>query len=280
MVPDQHAIVLQNVSLIRDDRAILSGLSWSVAPREQAAVLGPNGAGKSTLVRVLLGYLYPSRGTVSVAGRVFGEADLNEMRHVVRLVQATLPYEIEPAMRVREVVSTGFEGSLVLQEAMTPQQMEQVDRMIDRVGLGPVRTIAYGVLSTGERLRTQLARALLTRPEVLILDEPTAGLDIRGREELLALLEQLRDDPAAPALVMVTHHAEELPRGTSNVLLLDNGKMAAAGRPEDVLTSDVLSRVYGCGVVVDRHDGRFYLRATPVTSASGSSPIGAGQVRV
>jgi iron complex transport system ATP-binding protein len=266
---DGAAIALRDVWWVRDGRAILGGITWSVAPRSQAAIVGPNGAGKSTLVRILLGYLWPTRGGVSVAGRVFGEADLNQMRRVVRLVQANMPFELDPALSVREVVYTGFEGKLVVYESIDDALVARIDRMIDRVGLAHVRHNAYGLLSTGERLRAQLARALVTQPEVLILDEPTAGLDIRGREELLALLDQLRDEPDAPALVVVTHHTEELPRGTSNVLLLDNGQAAAQGRPEEVLTGGTLSRVYGCAVVVDRHDGRFYLRATPGGQTSG-----------
>lgn len=259
---DSPAIEIRDLSLVRNERLILNNITWSVAPKQQAAIVGPNGAGKSTLVRILLGYLWPTRGSVMVAGYTFGKHDLHQMRHDVKLVQAILPYELDPGLLVREVVYTGFEGSLVVYEPMSPAQQEQVDRMIDRVGLARVRESRYGVLSTGERMRTQLARALITRPKVLILDEPTAGLDIRGREELIELLEDLGQQPDSPAVIVVTHHTEELPRNTSNVLLLSNGQTVSSGHPQHVLTSDNLSQAYQCTIHVDRHDGRFYLRAS------------------
>lgn len=256
------AIQIHDVSLVRDECLILNSITWTVGPREQAAIIGPNGAGKSTLVRILMGYLWPTRGTVTVAGYTFGQTDLHRMRYDVKLVQAALPYELDPRLSVREAVYTGFDGALIVHEPMSPDQREQIDQMIDRVGLTRVRKNCYGVLSTGERIRTQLARSLITRPKVLILDEPTAGMDIRGREELIELLEDLGQQPDSPAMVVVTHHTEELPRNTSNVLLLSAGRTVSSGNPQDVLTSDTLSRVYQCDVHVDRQDGRFYLRAS------------------
>lgn len=260
MIPP--AVELREVSLVRNDRFILNNITWSVSPKQQAAIVGPNGAGKSTLVRVLLGYLWPTRGTVTVAGCTFGQNDLHRMRHDVKLVQSTLPYEWDAGLSVREVIHTGFEGTLVVYEPMSDEQQAQVDRMIDRVGLGRVRYSRYDVLSTGEKVRTQLARALITRPKVLILDEPTAGLDIRGREELIDFLEDLGNQPDSPAVIVVTHHTEELPRNTGNVLLLSNGQTVCSGSPENVLTGDNLSQAYRCVVHVDKQDGRFYLRAS------------------
>lgn len=257
-----HAVEIRDVILLRNDRPILDGVSWSVRAGEQAAILGPNGSGKSTLTRVLMGYLWPSRGEVSVLGRRFGETNLNELRTLVRLVQPNGPFELDPALTVRDGVFTGYEGTLGVFSEPTPHQVRHVEEMIDRVGLSRVASSPYGQLSTGERLRTQLARALVVKPAVLILDEPTAGLDIRGREELLLLVDQLSESPEAPAVLMVTHHVEELPLRTTNVLLLDDGRVAAKGAPDAVLTSASLSRVYRCPVDVTRRDGRFYLHAT------------------
>ena len=255
------AIDIDNVWLMRNDRPILRDVSWNVRAGEQAAILGPNGSGKSTLARILLGYLWATRGTVRVAGRVFGETNLNDLRQVVRLVQPTLPFEIDPAMSVREVVFTGFQGTLAVYSAMSDEQATRVDAVSDRFGLHRLAGGAYGHLSTGEKLRTQLARAMIVKPKVLILDEPTAGLDIRGREELLELLDDMGSEPHAPAMVMVTHHTEELPRRTSNVLLLDNGVASATGTPEAVLTGERLSQVYGCPVEVHVAERRYHLHA-------------------
>ncbi len=259
------AIDISNVWLLRNDRPILRDVSWRVRAGEQAAILGPNGSGKSTLSRILLGYLWASRGTVRVAGRLFGETNLNDLRQIVRLVQPTLPYEIDPALSVREVVFTGFEGTLAVYSAMTDAQAKRVGEMIDRFGLHHIAGGAYGHLSTGEKLRTQLARAMVVRPSVLILDEPTAGLDIRGREELLDLLDSMANDTDGPppAMIMVTHHTEELPRRTSNVLLLDDGAANVTGTPEVVLTGGRLSKVYGCPIDVHVAEGRYYLHARP-----------------
>ncbi len=258
---DDSAVDVRNVTFLRNDRAILDSVSWHVAAGEQAAILGPNGSGKSTLVRILLGYIWPTQGTVRVAGRKFGETNLNDLRKIVRLVQSNSPFEIDPVLTLRQVVFTGYEGTLGVYSTMDSTQHDAINAMIRRVGLSQVADNSYGYLSTGERLRTQLARAMIVQPSVLILDEPTAGLDIRGREELLDLLEHLRDSPKSPALIMVTHHTEELPRGTTNVLLLDNGSVKATGTAAEVLTSDQLSSVYGCAVEVHPADGRYYLHA-------------------
>lgn len=257
-----HAVELRAVGLQRNDRQILRQIDWTVHAGEQAAILGPNGAGKSTLTRILMGYLWPTRGEVTVLGRRFGETNLNELRALVRLVQPSGPFEVDSALSVRDVIFTGYEGTLGVFSEATREQMVHVDEMVDRVGLSRVAHGAYGQLSTGERLRTQLARALVVKPAVLILDEPTAGLDIRGREELLLLIDELSSREDAPAVIMVTHHVEELPLQTTNVLLLDDGRCAALGTPQTVLTGDLLSRVYRCPVDVTRRDGRFYLHAT------------------
>jgi iron complex transport system ATP-binding protein len=152
----------------------------------------------------------------------------------------------------------------------TPEQEQRVDDLIDRVGLARLTGGQYGTLSTGERVRALLARALVNRPTLLILDEPTSGLDIRGREELLSVLEDLATEADRPALVLITHHVEELPRATSNVLLLDDGASDGQGKPADVLNSELLSRVYGCPVELRVTDERYFLHA--VTRGWGVVP--------
>ena len=256
------AVHLAGVGMLRGERAILEGVDWRVEAGEFAAVLGPNGAGKSTLTRLLMGYLWATWGQVTVLGNVYGRSNLNDVRTGIRLVQPAGPFDFDAELPLRNVVATGFEGTLGLYDAVDAGRWAAVDAMIDRVGLAHVRDSRYQMLSSGERVRTQLARALVAEPKLLILDEPTAGLDIRGREELLAVVDALQHHPNRPAVIVVTHHTEELPRATSNVLLLSGGKVAGAGRPEAVLRGDVLSRVYDCPVDVRQIDGRYYLHAT------------------
>ena len=260
-IPKPPAVHLDGVRLSRGEREILRGLSWQVAAGEFAAILGPNGSGKSTLARVLLGYLWATTGEVVVAGRRFGETNLHDLRTIVRLVQPNGQFDLEPTLSVREAVRTGVGGTLGAYRSATAEQEARVDTLVERVGLTRAAGGRYGELSTGERVRALVARSLVGRPTVLILDEPTSGLDIRGREELLSVLEDLAEEPDRPALIMITHHVEELPRATTNVLLLDDGRSAGQGRPGEVLTSDLLTRVYGCPVELRETDGRYFLHA-------------------
>lgn len=275
MNPQNHsqnppAVHFQHVELWRGPRQIIRGIDWQVAQGEFAAILGPNGSGKSTLARMMLGYLWATRGQVTIAGRKFGETDLQELRKIVSLVQPNSQFDLEPTLSVREAVRTGVGNTLGAYRPATPEQEQRVDDLIDRVGLSRATAGQYGTLSTGERVRALLARALVNRPTLLILDEPTSGLDIRGREELLSVLETLATEPDRPALVMITHHVEELPRATSNVLLLDDGRSAGQGQPATVLNSELLTRVYGCPVELRVTDERYFLHA--VTRGWGVVP--------
>src|SRR5262249_42630785 len=206
-----------------------------------AAILGPNGSGKSTLARILSGYIWPTAGDVIIDGHRFGETDLNELRHSVRLVQSAGPYDVDPELTAREVVMTGMFGTIGLFDATTDEDSAHAEQLLVRVGLAAVKDSRYATLSSGERVRALIARALMHRPTLLLLDEPTAGLDILAREQVLATVQAMLTDPAdAPTVVMITHHVEELPPATSLVLLLDQGKIAGAGTPEQVLTTELL----------------------------------------
>lgn len=255
------AVHFNSVRLSRGTREILRGITWTVAAGEFAAILGPNGSGKSTLARMMLGYLWATRGQVTVAGRVFGETNLHDLREIVTLVQPNGQFDLEPTLSVREAVRTGVGGTLGAYRPATPEQEARVDELVQRVGLTRAAGNHYGHLSTGERVRALVARSLVNRPKILILDEPTSGLDIRGREELLSVLEDLAAGPDRPAVIMITHHVEELPRATTNVLLLDDGTAACQGKPSDVLNSALLTRVYGCPVELRETDGRYFLHA-------------------
>lgn len=260
-----RAFDINNVGFLREGRWILKDVSFAVPRGTVAAILGPNGSGKSTLARILSGYLFPSAGTVDVLGQRFGKTDLTVLRRSIALVQPAGPYEVDGALSAREVVLTGLEGTLVLYRQVDRSEREQALRILDLVGLGQVADHPYRTLSSGERLRSLIARALIKRPGLLILDEPTAGLDLLAREQVLATVDALMRDQhdRATTTLMITHHVEELPPSTASILLLDQGRVAASGTPEQVLREATLSRVYGCPVHVHQAHGRWSLHVDP-----------------
>jgi len=267
-----HAIELSGVSVRRGETWILRDVDWTVPSGSCAAILGPNGSGKSTLARILACHLWPSGGDVRVAGGVFGQDSLPELRRHVRLVQSAGPYDVDPELTASEAVLTGFFGSIGLYETVTDSMRDRAAELLRHVGLAHVAGHAYATLSSGERVRTLIARALAHRPRLLLLDEPTAGLDLLAREQVLATVQRLVErggtgsvmtDECPPTVVLITHHVEELPPATSQVLLLSEGRVAARGTPADVLRAEVLSRVYGCPLEVRRQGKRFYVEVHP-----------------
>lgn len=265
MTSGQPAIQLRRVGLRRSSRWILKDLDWTVPAGTCAAILGPNGSGKTTLTRILAGHLWPTVGDVRVLGEHFGEVDLHALRRGLRLVSSTSPVEMDPDLTAHQVALTGFFGTLGLYDPIDDAQRTEAAEMLDRVGLHAVADHRYTTLSNGERMRSLIARALVVRPRLLMLDEPTAGLDLLAREQVLAAVQGLSDATEAdrPTVLMITHHLEELPPATSQVLLLDDGKAAAIGPPEEVLKAEVLSPVYRCPMEVTRLAGRFYAQVHP-----------------
>jgi iron complex transport system ATP-binding protein len=261
-----NAFELAGAGVRRGESWILRGVDWSVPAGAAAAILGPNGSGKSTLARILACHLWPTEGEAMVLGGRLGEANLLDVRRSIRLVQPAGPYDVDPALTAREVVLTGFFGTIGLYDPFTDAMAAEADRLVGQVGLSHVSGHPYATLSSGERVRALIARALAVRPGLLLLDEPTAGLDLLAREQVLATVQRLFDGmPASgrPTVVMITHHVEELPPATSHVLLLSEGRVAARGTPEQVLRSDVLSRAYDFGVEVRRSNGRYYVEVHP-----------------
>ncbi len=260
----REAIRLRGVGVRRSDRWILDGIDWSVPAGGCAAILGPNGSGKSTLTRVIAGHLWPSVGEVRVLGERFGEVDLHALRRGLRLVQSASPVELDPELSAFDVVLTGFFGALGLYDPVDEEMRREADAMLDLVGLHQVGHHLYSTLSSGERMRCLIARALVVRPRLLMLDEPTAGLDLLAREQVLAAVQAMANSgPDRATLLMITHHLEELPPATSQVLLLAEGRAAAQGTAAEVLRSEVLSPVYGCPLEVTQTAGRFYAQVDP-----------------
>jgi len=256
------ALEFADVTLIRSGQRLLDTVSWLVEEDERWVVLGPNGAGKTTLLSIAAAQAHPTSGYAEVLGEMLGSVDVFELRPRIGLASALLAERIPADERVRDLVLTAA-YAVVGRWRETYQGMdeEQADALLHRMGVGHLSRRTYGTLSEGERKRAQIARALMTDPELLLLDEPAAGLDLGARERLVATLDGLARDPYAPAMVLVTHHVEEIPPSMTHALLLRDGRVVAAGPVEQALTADTLSDCFGIPLHVERRDGRFSARA-------------------
>ncbi|WP_375489126.1 ABC transporter ATP-binding protein [uncultured Jatrophihabitans sp.] len=250
------------VGVRRGTKALLTDIDWTVEEDERWAVLGPNGAGKTTLLQIAAARMHPSTGEAWVLGEQLGAVDVFELRPRIGLASAALADRIPMNERVLDVVvSAGYSVIGRWREAYGRADVRRAAALLARVGAAELGERTFGTLSQGERARVQVARALMTDPELLLLDEPAAGMDLGGREDLLRRLATFADDPDAPASVLVTHHVEELPPGITHVLLLREARIVAAGLAADVLTAGPLSETFGLALDVERRAGRWYARA-------------------
>ncbi len=255
-------ISLHGVGVTVDGSTILGPIDLQVGAREHLAVLGPNGSGKTTLLRVLSTYRYPSRGTATVLGATFGRADLRELRPRVGFVSTALDDLLQVRAPALPLVAAARRGGMrPAPDALAdPRERAAAERALARVGAGHLADRRVDTLSQGERQRVRIARALAIDPELLLLDEPFAGLDLGGRESLLADLDALLADPGGPTVVLVVHHLEELPTGVRSALLLRDGEVVAAGPAREVLRDGAVSDAFGLAVSVEQAGGRY--RAT------------------
>lgn len=253
---------LDQVTVRRGNKPILDGLSWEVADGEHWVVLGPNGAGKTTVVQLASGRMYPTRGSVEVLGERLGQVDISELRTRVGLSSSALAERISATERVQDVVLTaayGMTGRWC--EEYEEEDLARATDLLGAFGVAELATRRYGTLSEGERKRVQVARSLMSDPELLVLDEPAAGLDLSGREILLSALDEIVGDEAAPAMILVTHHVEEIPAAFTHGLLLRAGEVVAAGPLKEIMTPENLSRTFGLELEVVSADGRYAARA-------------------
>ncbi|WP_430866898.1 ABC transporter ATP-binding protein [Demequina aurantiaca] len=249
------------VWLRRDENEILRDVSWTVNDDERWVVLGPNGAGKTTLMTLAAAQTFPSGGDVFVLGERLGDTDTTELRVRVGLSSAALADRLPPYELVRDVVITAAHGVTGRwREKYEGMDDDRADALLEAFGMSGFADRQYWTLSEGERKRTQIARALMADPELLLLDEPSAGLDLGGREELLGALTELASDHRSPAMIMVTHHVEEIPVGFTHVMLMRDGKVAAAGPIAQTLTNENLSALYDMPVELREEAGRYSAR--------------------
>ena len=253
-----YVIRMEGVSVRRGDTTLLDSVDWAVELDERWVVLGPNGAGKTTLLRLAAADIHPSQGVVEILGSRLGRVDVFELRTRIGLSSAALGLRVPSDETVRDVViSAGYAVIGRWRERYDPLDAARADELLGALGLRGLGGRPYGTLSEGERKRALIARALMTDPELLLLDEPAAGLDLGAREDLVALLTELAADPEGPATVMVTHHVEEIPPGCSHAMLLREGRVVAQGLLDDVMTSENLSATFGQPLELHSRRGRF-----------------------
>lgn len=254
---------LQKLSVVRGGNRILDAIDWTVNPDERWVILGPNGAGKTTLLQVVSATIHPTSGTAVLLGEQLGKTDVFELRPRIGFASTALARKIPANETVLDVVVTAAYSVLGRwNEEYDPVDVRRAQRVLREWRLDHLEDRLFGTLSDGEQKRLQIARAIMTDPELLLLDEPAASLDLGAREELLQLLGEYASNPDSPAIVMVTHHVEEIPRGFTHALLLVDGKIRAAGPIADVITAPQLSDAYQLDLELSTSpQGRYAARA-------------------
>ena len=261
--PMRPILELSNISVQRGDRTILGPLDWQILEGQRWVILGPNGAGKTTMLQVCSSLIHPTSSQVQILGETLGRVDVFELRTRIGLTSSKLVEQLPADELVIDVVLTAA-------YAMYGRWQEKYDlwdesramALLTALGVRELGNREFGSLSDGEKKRVQIARSLMADPELLLLDEPASSLDLGGREDLLKRIEAFASDPLAPATVIVTHHIEEIPAGTTHALLLKEGKVIAQGVIESVITDANLSVAYGLPISVQSQNGRFFARAT------------------
>jgi iron complex transport system ATP-binding protein len=260
--PSAPALRFAAVDLYRLHTPVLHGVDWVVGAGERWVVLGPNGSGKTTLFELASGYLHPTRGTVDILGHRLGRVDVRRLRQHIGLVSTAVAKKLVPGISATDVVLAARHGALEpWWHRYDDDERDRARGLLADAGFATIADRPFGVLSDGERQQVLLARALMSEPALLLLDEPAAGLDVGGRERLVARLGRVAADAAAPPTVLITHHVEEIPVGFTHVLLLREGQVVAAGPLAGTLTAPALSATFGLDLLLDGAEGRWTCRA-------------------
>src|SRR5688572_21698220 len=253
---------LQGVVVRREGATLLDDVDWDVSEGERWVVIGPNGAGKTTLLQVAATTLFPTEGKVVVLEETLGQTDVFELRPRIGFASAAVAEKVPGGETVIDLVLTASYAILGRwQEEYDSTDVTRAVNLLEALGCSELMRRKFSTLSEGERKRVQIARALMPDPELLLLDEPAAGLDVGGREQLVARLGRLADDVTAPTMVLVTHHLEEVPAGFTHALLLNRGSVVASGKVDEVFTREHLSACFGIPLDVERHNGRWFARS-------------------
>ncbi len=250
------------MSIVRNGSTLINNISWEIDESDRWVVIGPNGAGKTTLLQVISAQIHPSSGVAGLLGEVLGTVDVFELRPRIGLTSAALAERIPRGERVHDVVvSASYAVVGRWREQYDELDHERASDLLAQLRIDRLADRTFGTLSEGERKRVQIARALMTDPELLLLDEPAAGLDLAGRESLVTTLGELAQDQYAPATVLVTHHVEEIPNGITHAMLLKAGSIVAAGPLRDTLTAENLTKTFEIELSLVEADGRWTARA-------------------
>jgi iron complex transport system ATP-binding protein len=253
---------LAGVTIVRNGSTLINDITWEVDEFDRWVVIGPNGAGKTTLLQVISAQIHPSSGVAGLLGEVLGTVDVFELRPRIGLTSAALAERIPRGESVRDVVvSASYAVVGRWREQYDDLDHERASELLAQLHIERLVDRTFGTLSEGERKRVQIARALMTDPELLLLDEPAAGLDLAGRESLVNTLAELAQDQYAPATVLVTHHVEEIPPGMTHVMLLKEGNIVAAGPLRETLTAENLTKTFDIELSLVEADGRWAARA-------------------
>lgn len=252
-------IDIKNVSWHREQKQVLQQINWSVKRGEHWCILGLNGSGKTTLLNMINGYIWPTEGEMAVLDKKFGEFDLRELRKSIGWVSTSLQqklYGYETALRI---VLSGKFASIGLYDGIEEEDIKQAEQLMCSLGCEPLMNRTYDTLSQGERQRVLIARALMARPKLLILDEPCTGLDLFAREQLLGMVASVAAQEDGPTILYVTHHIDEILPCFTKTLLMKDGTIFGTGETEELLTSAVMSQFFGVSVKVERHNNRSWL---------------------
>jgi iron complex transport system ATP-binding protein len=251
---------VEGLRILRGGVPLLNGVDWRIRRGERWAIIGPNGSGKTSLLSALAGFLHASEGRIAVMGRVHGESNWQELRRCIGIVSSSVRQMVDDGESALEVIASGLFGQINYWGRLGAAQRAAAARMADAMGCGQVVSRPWAVLSQGERQRVLIGRALLMKPRLLILDEPCAGLDPAAREHFLTFMNHVAGARKGPAIVLVTHHVEEITPAFSHVLALRDGAVAAAGTKADVLTNRTLEAVFGTPVRVRKSGGRWWMK--------------------
>lgn len=262
---------MEHVDFVRGSRHILRDINLTVNAGEHWALIGRNGAGKSTILSMCGAEVHPTRGKVFVLGEQMGRVEIRKLRESIGHVNPRHP--LQSALTVRQVIMTGATGTVEFMPRWepTPEIIERADHLIDLLGLGRIANLTWPTMSQGERGRTLIARALVTDPSLLLLDEPSTGLDVAAREQLLETVDELHHTQPELATVLVTHHLEELPETTTHAMLIKDGEILAAGDVHEVLTTDLVTESFEHPIQIDHHEGRWRARAIRSLDRAGVS---------